>query len=84
MTPLQVGILGCVVLIALLFTSMPVAFAMIAAGVAGFALIVTPHAAWYSQESLQRVKDQGLDEVVRVLKGLRPWYAVNPEVLARR
>jgi D-3-phosphoglycerate dehydrogenase len=46
--------------------------------------IVTPHAAWYSQESLQRVKDQGLDEVVRVLKGLRPWYAVNPEVLAHR
>ena len=46
MTPLQVGILGCVVLVALLFTSMPVAFAMIAAGVAGFALIVTPHAAF--------------------------------------
>jgi len=45
-TPLQVGILGCVALIALLFTSMPVAFAMIAAGVAGFALIVTPHAAF--------------------------------------
>jgi C4-dicarboxylate transporter DctM subunit len=43
---IQVGIFGCVVLIALLFTSMPVAFAMIAAGVAGFALIVTPHAAF--------------------------------------
>ena len=46
MTPLQVGILGVLVLIGLLFTSMPVAFAMIAAGVAGFALIVTPHAAF--------------------------------------
>ena len=46
--------------------------------------IVTPHAAWYSEESLQRVKDQGLDEVVRVLSGLRPWNAVNPEVLTRR
>jgi len=45
-TPLQVGILGVLVLIGLLFTSMPVAFAMIAAGVAGFALIVTPHAAF--------------------------------------
>jgi len=30
----------------LLFTSMPVAFAMVAAGVAGFALIVTPQAAF--------------------------------------
>jgi C4-dicarboxylate transporter DctM subunit len=45
-SPLQVGILGCVLLIVLLFTSMPVAFAMIAAGVAGFAFIVTPHAAF--------------------------------------
>jgi C4-dicarboxylate transporter DctM subunit len=45
-SPLQVGILGCGLLIVLLFTSMPVAFAMIAAGVAGFAFIVTPHAAF--------------------------------------
>ena len=46
MTPLQVGLLGCVLLLVLLFTSMPVAFAMVAAGVAGFALIVTPQAAF--------------------------------------
>jgi len=46
MTPIQIGILGCLFLFVLLFTSMPVAFAMITAGVAGFALIVTPHAAF--------------------------------------
>jgi tripartite ATP-independent transporter DctM subunit len=45
-SPLQVGILGCILLVVLLFTSMPVAFAMIAAGVVGFAMIVTPHAAF--------------------------------------
>ena len=44
MNPLHVGILGCLSLLILLFTSMPVAFAMIAAGLAGFALIVTPQA----------------------------------------
>jgi len=46
MSPLSIGIIGCLVLILLLFTSMPVAFAMIAAGLAGFAMIVTPHAAF--------------------------------------
>ncbi len=45
MTPIQVGLLGCVLLFVLLFSSMPVAFAMLAAGLAGFALIVTPQAA---------------------------------------
>ncbi|MCD6404983.1 MAG: TRAP transporter large permease [Planctomycetes bacterium] len=45
MTPVQVGILGCVVLVVLLMSSMPVAFVMAAVGVAGFALVVTPHAA---------------------------------------
>ena len=46
MSPLHIGILGCLALMLLLFTSMPVAFAMIAAGLAGFAMIVTPHAAF--------------------------------------
>jgi tripartite ATP-independent transporter DctM subunit len=46
MTPLQIGFLGCVFLFVLLFTSMPVAFAMITAGVTGFALIVNPNAAF--------------------------------------
>ena len=46
MSPLYIGIFGCLVLVVLLFTSMPVAFAMIATGLAGFALIVTPQAAF--------------------------------------
>ena len=46
MTPVQIGIIGCIILFALLITSMPVAFAMIAAGVIGFAMIVSPHAAF--------------------------------------
>ncbi|MBI9101878.1 MAG: TRAP transporter large permease [Spirochaetales bacterium] len=46
MSPVQIGILGCIILFGLLFTSMPVAFAMIATGVIGFAMIVSPHAAF--------------------------------------
>jgi D-3-phosphoglycerate dehydrogenase len=46
--------------------------------------IVTPHVAWYSEQSLERLKGQGMDEVVRVLNGERPRYAVNPEVLYRK
>ena len=46
MSPVQIGILGCFILLALLITSMPVAFAMLAAGVAGFAMITSPHAAF--------------------------------------
>lgn len=45
--------------------------------------LVTPHAAWYSEESMQRVKVQGMDEVVGVLSGKRPRHIVNPQVLAR-
>ena len=46
MTPLQIGLLGCALLLILLCTSMPVAFAMIFTGVLGFSLIVSPHAAF--------------------------------------
>lgn len=45
MTPLEYGIVGCVILLVLLFTSMPVAFALISAGLIGFSLIVSPSAA---------------------------------------
>lgn len=45
MTPLQIGLIGCVLLFILLFSSMPVGFAMLVSGLAGFALIVTPQAA---------------------------------------
>jgi C4-dicarboxylate transporter DctM subunit len=45
MTPLQTGLLGCTLLLLLLASSMPVGFAMAAAGAIGFAMIVTPSAA---------------------------------------
>lgn len=43
-------------------------------------LILTPHAAWYSEESLERLKNYGMDEVIRVLKGKRSRFVVNPDV----
>ncbi|MBN1479801.1 TRAP transporter large permease [candidate division KSB1 bacterium] len=45
MTPIQVGILGVVVLLLLLAASMPVAFAMGIIGFLGFSIIVSPQAA---------------------------------------
>ncbi len=45
MTALQLGILGCVMLLVLLVASMPVAFSMALAGIAGFAFLVNPQAA---------------------------------------
>ena len=47
-------------------------------------VIVTPHSAWYSEQSTERLKEQGMDEIVRVLKGARPRYIVNPEVLCNQ
>lgn len=45
MTPVQIGILGCVALLVLLAASMPVAFAMALVGFVGFACITSPQAA---------------------------------------
>jgi len=47
-------------------------------------MLVTPHVAWYSEESFQREMKDGMDEVVRVLAGLRPRAIVNPEIFGRR
>ncbi len=45
MTPMTIGILGCVVMCLLLFCSMPVAISMGIVGAAGFALLTTNRAA---------------------------------------
>ncbi len=45
MTPVEVGILGCILLLILLMSSMPVAFAMATVGFFGFAMVVSPQAA---------------------------------------
>lgn len=45
MTPVQVGIVGCVSLLVFLMASMPVAFAMAIVGFVGFAVVRSPEAA---------------------------------------
>jgi C4-dicarboxylate transporter, DctM subunit len=45
LSPVEVGILGCLLLLLLLAASMPVAFSMAIVGFVGFAVIVSPHAA---------------------------------------
>lgn len=47
-------------------------------------MIVTPHVAWYSEESFHKNMVDGMDEIERVLAGKRPRSIVNPEVLSRR
>ena len=43
---MQVGILGCILLLIFLASSMPVAFVMAAVGTIGFGMIVSPGAAF--------------------------------------
>ena len=44
-------------------------------------VITTPHAAFYSEQSLDDLKVQAAENVAAVLSGHRPAYTVNPEVL---
>lgn len=46
--------------------------------------IVTPHIAWYSEESHNQNMLDGMDELTRALTGKRPRYVVNPQIFARR
>jgi D-3-phosphoglycerate dehydrogenase len=46
-------------------------------------VIVTPHAAWYSEEGRSDLKRRAAEEAVRVLRGERPVNCVNPAVFAR-
>jgi D-3-phosphoglycerate dehydrogenase len=46
-------------------------------------VILTPHAAWYSEESREDVTTAAAREVVRVLANGRPASPVNPEVVPR-
>jgi D-3-phosphoglycerate dehydrogenase len=45
-------------------------------------VIVTPHAAWYSEEGRSDLKRRAAEEAVRVLRDERPRHCVNPEVFA--
>jgi D-3-phosphoglycerate dehydrogenase len=44
-------------------------------------VILTPHTAFYSEESLLELQTKAAEEVVRVLSGEAPRNPVNPEVL---
>jgi D-3-phosphoglycerate dehydrogenase / 2-oxoglutarate reductase len=46
-------------------------------------VIVTPHSAPVSVESIEEVTERAAKEVVRVLSGIKPENIVNPEVLAK-
>jgi D-3-phosphoglycerate dehydrogenase len=39
--------------------------------------LVTPHSAWYSEESFAELKTKAAEEALRVLRGERPRYALN-------
>ena len=44
-------------------------------------VILSPHSAWYSQEAREDLRRMAWDQVISVLKGERPLYLLNPEVL---
>jgi D-3-phosphoglycerate dehydrogenase len=46
-------------------------------------VILSDHAAWYSEESLEELQLRTVQEAVRVVQGLVPENPVNPEVLPR-
>lgn len=46
-------------------------------------VIVTPHAAFYSEQSVADVQRRAAEQVATALRGELPPYLVNPEVLAR-
>ncbi len=47
-------------------------------------LIATPHVAFYSERSIERVVSEAIEEVLRALRGERPLNLVNPDVYAFR
>jgi D-3-phosphoglycerate dehydrogenase len=46
-------------------------------------VIVTPHAAFYSEESLEELQRKAVEQVIEALAGRTPPYAVNADVLGK-
>jgi D-3-phosphoglycerate dehydrogenase len=44
--------------------------------------LVTPHAAYYSEESIRAARVTAATQVAKVLTGQKPDYTVNAEALA--
>ena len=47
-------------------------------------VVITPHAAFYSEESLQELQRKAVEQVIEALAGRTPPYAVNADALAAR
>ncbi|MCC6444882.1 MAG: C-terminal binding protein [Armatimonadetes bacterium] len=47
-------------------------------------VILTPHIAWYSEESLAAVQEEAIASAIQALQGQRPSHLVNPMVYAHR
>ena len=47
-------------------------------------VIITPHAAYYSEESIRTARETAASEVARVIQGLAPNFPVNAAELAAR
>ncbi|WP_114579016.1 C-terminal binding protein [Saliphagus sp. LR7] len=43
-------------------------------------IIITPHAAWYSEQSMEELQRKAAEEIVKVLQGEAPRYLVNTEL----
>jgi D-3-phosphoglycerate dehydrogenase / 2-oxoglutarate reductase len=46
-------------------------------------VIITPHAAFYSEESLEELQRKAVEQVIEALAGRTPPYAVNADALGR-
>ena len=43
--------------------------------------VITPHAAWYSEDAFVELKTKCAEETASVLRGIEPRYCLNPQVL---
>jgi D-3-phosphoglycerate dehydrogenase len=46
-------------------------------------VIITPHASWYSEESMMRRRTQTVENVISVLKGGEPYSLINRKALGK-
>lgn len=44
-------------------------------------VILTPHSAWYSEESIRELQTKAAKEIFRVLRGEKPKFLLNPQVM---
>ncbi len=47
-------------------------------------VLVTPHVAFVSQQSVRQLRTQAMEQVVAVLSGQRPNNVINPQIYSRR